>query len=207
MACWCRCRMKDIPVIFFDRTEEHQKCTNIEIDNMRAGYDATMHLLENQCKRIVFIAGNLNRNVYADRLKGYKLALMEKGLTYNPELIIVNNLSEQAAVEASQQILQMDPLPDGIFTSNDTSAVTCIRELTQAGISIPDQIAVVGFNNDPISRVITPKLTTIHYPGQEMGEVAATTLINALNKVPTANLNTLVLRHKLIIRESSIRNQ
>jgi LacI family transcriptional regulator len=198
---------KDIPVIFFDRTEEHPKCTNIEIDNMRAGYDATMHLLENECKRIVFISGNLHRNVYADRLKGYKLALMEKGVEFNSDLIIVNNLSEQAAIEASQKILKMDPLPDGIFASNDTSAVTCIKELTQAGISIPDQIAVVGFNNDPISRVISPNLTTVHYPGQEMGEVAATTLINALNKIPTASLNTLVLRHKLIVRESSIRKK
>jgi len=97
--------------------------------------------------------------------------------------------------------------PDGVFTSNDTSAVACIRELKQAGIKIPQEIAVVGFNNDPISRVIEPNLTTIHYPGEEMGEVAATTLIHRLKNTSSANLNTMVLRHELIVRQSSLRRK
>jgi LacI family transcriptional regulator len=101
----------------------------------------------------------------------------------------------------------MKQLPDGIFTANDISAVSCIRELKRAGIRVPEDIAVVGFNNDPIARVIEPNLTTIDYPGKEMGEIAATTLINKLKKHPTGNLNTIVLRHKLIIRESSLRKR
>src|SRR5688572_5504743 len=173
---------KDIPIIFFDRIAEHSKCTSIIIDNFKAGYDATLHLLEQGCTRVVYIGGNLNRNVYADRLKGYRQALLEKGIPYEPELVMVNNLSEQAAIEAAQNILKMNPMPDGIFTANDTSAVACIRELKQAGIAVPDQIAVVGFNNDPISRVIEPNLTTIHYPGPEMGQISVTTLINSLSK-------------------------
>ncbi|HEY3405488.1 MAG TPA: LacI family DNA-binding transcriptional regulator [Ohtaekwangia sp.] len=198
---------KDIPVIFFDRVADHTKCTSIIIDNVKAGFDATMHLLDQDCSRIVYIGGNLNRNVYADRLKGYRQALTERGIAYDPERVIINNLSDQAAGEAAQQILKMTPLPDGIFAANDTSAVACIRELKQAGIKVPEQIAVVGFNNDPISRVIEPNLSTIHYPGHEMGEIAATTLINTLNNLPSANLNTLVLRHNLIIRQSSIRKK
>ena len=101
----------------------------------------------------------------------------------------------------------MKKLPDGIFASNDTSAVACMRELKKAGISIPDQIAVAGFNNDPISNVIEPNLTTINYPGEEMGEVAALTLINRLRKLPSTNLNTIVLRHELIVRQSSIKKK
>lgn len=198
---------KDIPVIFFDRVAEHAKCTSIVIDNNKAGYDATLHLLDQGCRRIVFIGGNLKRNVYADRLKGYRQALAEQEIAFNPELVIINNLSEQAAREAAQKILTMNPLPDGIFASNDTSAVACISELKQAGIKVPEQIAVVGFNNDPISRVIEPSLTTIHYPGHEMGEIAATTLINAMSNVSSANLNTLVLRHHLIVRQSSLQKK
>lgn len=101
----------------------------------------------------------------------------------------------------------MKKFPDGIFTANDTSAVACIRELKLAGVKVPVDIAVVGFNTDPISMVIEPNLTTVDYPGQEMGEIAATTLINKLKKQPTGNLNTIVLRHKLIIRESSLRKR
>jgi LacI family transcriptional regulator len=198
---------KEIPIIFFDRIAEHTKCTSIIIDNAKAGYDATFHLIEQGCKRIVYVGGSLSRNVYADRLKGYKQALAEKGIPYDDSLIIINNLSEQAGNEAAQQILKMNPLPDGIFTANDTAAVACIRDLKQAGLRVPEDVAVVGFNNDPISRVIEPNLTTIHYPGHEMGEIAATTLLNTINKLPSANLNTLVLRHNLIIRQSSVRNK
>ena len=199
---------KEIPIIFFDRVEQHARCTSIVIDNFKAGYDATIHLLEQGCKRIVHIAGNVRRNVYADRLSGYKQALADHGISFDSSLTILNNnLSEQGGSDAAQLILKMKPLPDGIFAANDTAAVACITDLKQAGIAVPDQIAVVGFNNDPISRVIEPNLTTIHYPGHEMGEIAATTLLNTLMKMPAAKLNTLVLRHNLIVRASSLRKK
>ncbi len=198
---------KQIPLIFFDRVVEHPGCTSIVIDNKKAGYDATQHLISQGCKRIVHIDGNTNRNVYADRLSGYKKALSEKKIPFDPALVIKNNLSDQAGMEAAQTILQMKKMPDGIFAANDTSAVACIRELKQAGIKIPDTIAVVGFNNDPIARVVEPNLTTIEYPGQEMGEVAATTLINKLRNTPATHVNSIVLSHKLIIRESSVRKK
>lgn len=194
---------KNIPIIFFDRILEHPGCTSIVIDNKQAGYDATKHLLEQGCKRIVHLSGSLNRNVYADRLAGYKQALQEKGIAFDPELVISNNLSDMGGEEAARQILNMNEKPDGVFAANDTSAVACMRELKLAGIKMPEDIAFVGFNNDPVSKVIEPNLTTVNYPGQEMGEVAAATLLNKLNKSNTANLNTIVLRHELIIRQSS----
>ncbi|MBL7857413.1 MAG: LacI family DNA-binding transcriptional regulator [Cyclobacteriaceae bacterium] len=198
---------KQIPLIFFDRIIEHPNCTSIVIDNKKAGYEATQHLIEQGCKRIVHIDGNVNRNVYAHRLEGYRQALIESGIGFDPSLVISNRLTDQTSAEAAQHILSMENIPDGIFTANDTSAVACIRELKRAGIRVPQDIAVVGFNNDPISMVIEPNLTTVDYPGQEMGEIAATTLINKLNKQPTGNLNTIVLRHKLIVRESSMRRE
>jgi LacI family transcriptional regulator len=196
---------KNIPLIFFDRIIEHPGCTSIVIDNRRAGYDVTKHLIEQGCRRIVHIAGSLNRNVYADRLAGYKKALSEAGITFDPSMVISNNLSDQAGADVAQQILNMNPRPDGVFASNDTSAVACMRELKLAGIKIPNEIAFAGFNNDPVSKVIEPNLTTVNYPGQEMGEVAAATLINKLEQRNSANLDTVVLRHELIVRPSSLR--
>lgn len=196
---------KHIPLIFFDRVLERPGCTTIIIDNHRAGYDATRHLLDQGCRRIVHIAGNLNRNVYAGRLEGYKQALQERNIPYDPSLVISCNLSELCGVQAARQILEMNPRPDGIFAANDTSVVACMRELKHAGIEIPGQLGVVGFNNDPISKVIEPNLTTINYPGQEMGEIAASTLINKITKSGNSSLDTIVLRHELIIRQSSLR--
>lgn len=196
---------KKIPLIFFDRVIDVPNCTSIVIDNEKAGYDATKHLLDQGCERIVHISGSLNRNVYADRLEGYKKALAEKNIPFDSGLIFTNALTDAAATEVAQQILKMGKLPDGIFTANDISAVACIRELKKEGIKIPDDIAIVGFNNDPISRVIEPNLSTVSYPGYEMGEVAATTLISALKYLSAAQLNTIVIKHELIFRESSMR--
>jgi LacI family transcriptional regulator len=153
----------------------------------------------------VHIAGDLNRNVYADRLSGYKRALAEGGLPYDAELILINSLTDEGGVAATEQILKMKKVPDGIFSANDTCAVACIRELKAAGVRVPEEIAVVGFNNDPISRVIEPDLTTVDYPGMEIGEQAASTLIQQLKNPTSSQLSTIVLDHKLIIRKSSIK--
>lgn len=198
---------KGIPLIFFDRIFEHPDCTSIIIDNYKAGYDATKHLIEQGCRRILHLGGSLLRNVYADRYGGYKQALSDHDIAFDENLVIIGRLNEQSGIETVRKILKMDNLPDGIFTANDTTAATIICKLKQEGIRVPDEIAVVGFNNDPISRVVDPNLTTIHYPGQEMGEVAATTLIKKLINNDTANLHTIVLRHELIIRQSSVRGR
>ncbi|HOX81472.1 MAG TPA: LacI family DNA-binding transcriptional regulator [Chryseolinea sp.] len=196
---------KGIPLIFFDRIFEHPNCTSITIDNYKAGYEVTNHLIEQGCKRIAHITASQKRNVYADRLRGYKDALANKGIPFDKKLVFINNLSDQAGIEVTRSILEMKTLPDGIFSANDACAVSCIRELKEAGIKIPEQIAVAGFNNDPLSKVIKPNLTTVEYPGEEMGEMAASTLIRRLDRLEGANLNSIVLRHELIVRESSKR--
>ncbi len=196
---------KGVPLIFFDRVFEHPLCTSVVIDNYKAGYEVTHHLINQGCKRIVHATASLKRNVYADRLKGYKHALSDNGIPYDEKLVFINNLSELASTEVCRTLLQMDPRPDAIFASNDAFAVSCIRELKQAGVRIPQDIAVAGFNNDPLSKVIEPNLTTVNYPGNEMGEVAASTLIRRLDLQHGASLNTIVLRHELIVRESSLR--
>lgn len=198
---------RGIPVIFYDRVAEHKKCTSIVIDNLQAAYKATTHLIEQGCTNIVHITGNLKRNVYSDRLKGYKYALVDHDLPFTDRNIIISQMTEEAGKRAAEQILQMDPLPDGVFVSNDTCAVSCLKTLKQAGIAIPGDIAMVGFNNDTISRVIEPNLTTINYPGQEMGEMAVRAMLLQINGTgERAPSNTINLRSELIIRESSLKS-
>ncbi len=196
---------KGIPVVFFDRVFDHPGCISVVIDNFRAGYDITSHLIETGCRTIVHIGGNLKRNVYSERFQGYKKALKDHGIPFREELVFTGRTTEQAGIDVVDKITAGDISADGIFTANDTSAVACICRLKQAGIRVPHDIAVAGFNNDPISRVIDPNLTTINYPGQEMGEVAASTLINKLNNLNSTHLNTIVLKHEMIRRSSTIK--
>ena len=104
------------------------------------------------------------------------------------------------------QILKMNPLPDGAFITNDFVAAVCMRTLKEHGINIPEDIAIVGFNNDAIGKLIEPTLTTINYPGIDMGEIAARNLINHLKGISNMhNTNTIIIRTELIIRNSSLK--
>ena len=196
---------KNIPLIFFDRVLDHPLSTSVVIDNHAAGYAMTKHLIEQGCKRIAHITANLKRNVYADRLRGYKQALADHGISYDERLLFVNSLEEEDCLQTIKTMLQMHPRPDGIFASNDSSAVICIREFKNAGVQVPADIAIGGFNNEPISTVVEPNLTTIDYRGQEMGEVSAGILLSQLRKQNNVDLNRIVLGHELIVRNSSRR--
>ncbi len=198
---------KGIPIIFFDRVEEGLETTKVIIDNYRAGYQATKHLIDQGCKRIVIVTGNLKRNVYNNRFKGYKEALAEAGLEVPKDFFLIKDLSEQSGYEVAQQILKMKPLPDGAFITNDFTAAICMKELKQHGIRIPEDIALVGFNNDSISKIVEPSLSTINYPGMLMGEVAATNLLNHINgNTDLKQMNTIIINSELIIRDSSLKS-
>lgn len=199
---------KGIPVLFFDRVFEEGEGTKVVINNHKAGYDATAHLIGQGCKKIAHVTANLKRNVYADRLSGYQQALLEQNVPYEESLVIVNDLSEEASVEAARQIMAMKPMPDGVFITNDFCAAVCIQTFKDAGLRVPEDIAVVGFNNDAICKIIQPKLSTINYPGIEMGEIVARNLVNHLNGVSDINLtNTIIIKSELIIRESSMKKK
>jgi LacI family transcriptional regulator len=197
---------KNVPVIFFDRVEQEGNNTVVVIDNDKCGYQATQHLIEQGCKKIVHITASLKRNVYSKRFNGYKAALADYGIPYDDSLLIINDLSESAAIESAMQMLKMDPLPDAAFITNDFVAAVVMRTLKENGITIPGQIAIVGFNNDAICTLVEPALSTINYPGIDVGEVAARNLINHLKGIGNMqNTNTIIIRSNLIIRKSSLK--
>ncbi|OQP54486.1 LacI family transcriptional regulator [Niastella yeongjuensis] len=197
---------KDVPIIFFDRVADHPDGTSVLIDNRKGAYESTSHLIAQGCKHIVHITAPPKRNVYVDRLAGYKQALADHHIPFDEKYILINNLSQEAGAQAAAAILQMNPLPDAVFAANDNCAVGCMVALKKAGIRIPQDIAFVGFNNDPVSTVVEPNLTTINYPGYKMGEMAAASLINHLNGVNSIDAtNTILLRSELIVRASSLK--
>ncbi|MEP6950614.1 MAG: LacI family DNA-binding transcriptional regulator [Ginsengibacter sp.] len=198
---------KGVPVMFFDRVEQDGSSSVVIIDNYKCGYQATKHLIEQGCKRVAYITSSLKRNVYSERYRGYQDALFDNGISFDESLLIVDDLSERAGIESAMLILNMNPLPDGIFITNDFVAAVCMRTLKEHGINIPGDIAIVGFNNDAIGKLIEPALTTINYPGIDVGEIAARNLINHLKGISNIhNTNTIIVRSELIIRKSSLKN-
>lgn len=199
---------RNIPLIFFDRVAENIQSTKVLIDNFQAGYKATTHLIEQGCREILHITGNITRNVYRDRFEGYKKALADHGIPFNAELFISNELTEQDVQDAMVSVLKRDKLPDGLFITNDSSAAFVLTILKEVGIKVPEDLAIVGFNNDLISRVTEPAISTINYPGNEMGENIARILINHLDgEADLSFTSTVILNSDLIIRASSQRKK
>jgi LacI family transcriptional regulator len=199
---------KNIPVIFFDRVDENSERTHVIIDNYKSGYMATKHLVEQGCQRIVMFTSSLNRNVYKQRHRGYTNALFDSAIEYDKNLVLVKDISEESALEAAHEILRMDPMPDGLFVTNDFEAAVCMQELKRQGIRIPEDIAIVGFNNDTISKIVDPQLTTINYPGKDMGEITARNMVNQLNGLRSITAtNRIVVNSELIVRKSSLKKK
>jgi LacI family transcriptional regulator len=197
---------KGVPVIFFDRVEQASNYSVVIIDNYKCGYQATQHLLEQGCKKIAHVTSSLKRNVYSERHRGYRDALFDNNIPFDESLLIVNDLSENAGIQSAKQILRMQPMPDGAFITNDFVAAVCMRTLKENNINIPRDIAIVGFNNDAIGKLIEPALTTINYPGKDMGEIVARNLVNHLQGVGNIhNINTVIVSSDLIIRKSSLK--
>lgn len=196
---------KGIPLIFFDRVTDNPLTTKVVIDNFKAGHTATTHLIEQGCRNILHITGNLTRNVYNDRLSGFKKAIEDNGLALTSDSVISNTLREEDIRDCLENdILKRKPLPDGIFIANDFAAAFTIVKLKEAGLRVPEDVAVIGFNNDLISKVTEPPISTINYPGKEMGESVARILVNQLEqKENTSITSTIILDTELIVRKSS----
>lgn len=199
---------KGIPLLFFDRIAEELPSTKVVIDNFRAGYSATQHLIEQGCNKILHITNDMHRNVYRDRFEGYKKALIDYSIAFKEELFVINDMTESAIVNyIEDEIVKKQNVPDGIFLTSDSSAAVAITTLRHHGFRIPQDIAVVGFNNDIISKVTEPPITTINYPGVEMGETVARILLNHFTGNGNLNLtNTVVLNTDLVVRKSSLKS-
>ncbi len=196
---------KGTPVLFFDRVADLEDCPTIVIDNYKAAQEVTSHLLMKGCTNLVHVTGNLARNVYRDRYNGFLQALRDHSVEFNPSNLFVTDLSRDAGTGVAAKILDMNLKPDAVFVANDSCAVSCMIALRKSNIRIPDDIAFAGFNNDYISSVIEPHLTTVDYKGFEMGQITAQTLIDRLSRKQGSQITrSIVIRHELIIRESSL---
>jgi LacI family transcriptional regulator len=193
------------PLVYFDRVWPHPQCPGVEIDNTRAGYTVTEHLIKQGCKRIACITAFMLNSIAAERFNGYKQALLDYNIPFDEELVLLTQLTLEAGREAAQTILNMANRPDGVFVTKDVCAVGCMRALIENGIQIPHDIAFAGFNNDTEAQIIEPPLTTIDYRGHEMGETAARILIDRLHHQESSSAMRTIQPADLVIRKSSLK--
>ena len=195
-----------IPLIFIDRVHNLPNCSTIIINNRLAGFEATEHLIAQGCKNLLYVGGNIKRNVYLDRLEGFKDAMAKHQLDFDQTHFLETDLSPDDVDSVIHYIKSMKNAVDGLFVSSDNFAAHIIKALKRENYKIPQDIKIVGFNNDPISDLVTPTLTTVNYPGYEMGILAGQSVISQLNgSINLQPANSITLRHQLIERESTFK--
>lgn len=172
----------------------------IFIDNELGGYLATKHLLDKGHQKIACITGQLSKGDSRDRLQGYRLALAEAGITYNPTYVIEGRFDHDGNHERTRRLLDRAPDITAIFCQNDNIALAVYDVAAERNITIGKDLSVVGFDNDYHSAHIRPRLTTVNFPVEEMGREAARGVLAIVQDNP-ANMKKQ-LQPELIVRDS-----
>lgn len=194
----------NIPLVFFDRDCGIPGYSHVLIDDFKCGFDATQHLIEQGCRHIVHFSGPQELEIYKNRFNGYKAALIQNNIIFKKEYVVGSRLMEQDGYISMKNILESKPQIDGVFSANDVAAIGAMKYLKEKQIKIPDEVAIVGFSNEPVSRVIEPALTTIDQSGLRIGKEATGLLLDYIVKkeIPKQG-KTIIVDTSLIERQSS----
>lgn len=196
-----------IPMVFVDRVPAMQGVHKVDINNFNAAFEATEHLVRQGCRRIAHFGGARHQHIYEDRRSGYIAALKKNNLTVDESIIIqFSSLSAEEGTRLAEQVLSMRNPPDGIFCANDAAAVSAIQYAKSRGIRIPEDLAIIGFNNDPICEIVDPQLSSVDHPAVEMGEAAIRQALAMLKgEIGMDSASRMTLETQVVVRASSRR--
>jgi len=195
-----------VPVVLINNhnAQSGRYIFSVSVDNHQGGYLATCHLIERGHRHIAYVSGPADHSDDAARMAGYQQALHESGITLDPALVVPGDGCIGGGERALAGLVRLTSPPSAVFCYNDMTAIGLLSAAQQAGLSVPDDLAVVGFDNIPFASHVSPPLTTIAQPQHDMGRQAmdmALALMNAGNS-PTS-FSDIIVRGKLIVRESS----
>jgi len=199
-------QQRNIPVIFFDRICPDIDASSVIINDFMGAFKAVEHLILQGRRRIAHLAGPPLLDISQNRVKGYKAALEKYGLPFDEELLVTcdTGLERENAIEVTQQMLDAGIMPDAFFAFCDPLAIGVMMALKRNNISIPDQVAIVGFCDEPIATVVEPQLSTLVQPAFKIGEAAAQLFFNQINS-DSHTIEQKVFCTELVIRESSLK--
>lgn len=197
----------EIPLIFVDRVCRTNEFSSVVIDNVEAAKELTIHLFRNGFRKIAHIAGPPNLNITKERIKGYRLGLDECGLKFDPKFLLHCNLSIEEAAVVTTKLLSLKNRPDAIFGVNDTVIFSAMKVIKKKGLRVPQDVALVGFTDEFHATVVEPTLTAVTHPTYEIGKEAARLLLNEINSDAKKTVQKVVMKAKLVPRDSSLKEQ
>ena len=187
-----------LPAVLLNTGAELSGHARFVVDNYGGAQTMRRHLVASGRKRIAFIGGPQGNHEAQERLRGYRAGLKAGA----KELIFEGDFSEQSGWLAGRRIVLSKPRPDAVFAANDMLAVGCLCALREAGLRVPEDVALAGFDDIPIARYITPALTTIRVPIASLGAAALDALAKAVQAPENQTMHTEVMPVELVVRRS-----
>ncbi len=194
---------RGIPVILFNRTYHHNSNPKFLVDNYMDSYMLTRHLISTGRRKIAFAAKHYNCPIYKDRVRAYKDVLKENGIAFSHDLLIYSELTLEDTHEVISRFIRMNPRPDALILPNFISSLQAVAIAKINNLSIPQDLAIVSFDEDPECRYSTPSITGIERPTAEIGEEIARTVIDICEGRESETEEIKIFRSDLIIRGSS----
>ena len=201
-----------IPVSLIGRDFRHPHADLVLADNLKGAYEATSHLIENGHKRIGFIGVSLTDGVRLRRFQGYLEALKDNGLSVEDRLIVGGRelgeqmpgySTEEMGYDGMMKLLELESRPTAVFARNDFTAMGALNAIKRAGLRIPEDIALVGYDDIPLASHTSPTLTTVRQPTREQGRCAAEFLLRRIEGDREQPRAEKTFDCELIIREST----
>ena len=195
-----------IDVVLLDRLVEGVNCDSVIVDNYNGSFSAVQYLLSRDYKKIAFIGGYTDRTTGLKRLEGYSSALKEAGIKVDNDLVKIGDFKKESGVRLTKELLEGTDIPDAIFSSNIDMTLGCLIAIKNAGLSIPEDIGIVGFDDPDWSTIADPPLTAISQPVYLLGLTATEMLIKNIDddKSYSGNKPSIItLDTSLIIRNST----
>ncbi len=190
---------RGIPFVMVGRAPKDAGVSFVDVDNVAGAYMAASHLIRTGYKRIACIAPELNTGVGEDRLNGFLQAFKERHIPVDPALIVEGDFTFQGGVNMMNRLLPLKP--DAVFAGSDSMALGAMQAIQEAGLNVPDDIAVVGYDDFPAASNAMPALTTIRQPVAQTGSIAVRTLVDMINTESPMTRST-ILPVELIVRKS-----
>ena len=195
---------RGVPYVMIDRAPAGLKANYVGVKDEEIGAMATEHLIEQGCRRIAHIRGPLIAPG-TGRLRGYSRTLAKHGLKAPPEYVVSGQHSDGSGYEAMRQLLKLNPPPDGVFCYNDPVAAGAIKAVLEAGLRVPNDIAIIGAGNVHYSDLLRVPLSTIDQSSSAIGETAAELLVSCIESKTPVPVKRILIAPQLIVRESSRR--
>jgi DNA-binding LacI/PurR family transcriptional regulator len=190
-----------IPVVAVDRRMEELDVDTVLLDNVQGACKAVSHLIEQGCTRIGLIGGPLHTTTGRERLEGYKRALREHGIEQDGDLVKIGDYKQVSGYSLAAQLLQLTSPPTAIFAANNMMTLGALQAIHDAGLSIPQDIALVGFGDMPWATVLDPALTAVAQPTHELGSTAVRVLLRRIAN-PQQDTVRIRLEPELMVRQS-----